>query len=43
VYRVFVGESEGKRLMGRPRCRWVDNNRMYLQEVGCGVDWAGPG
>jgi hypothetical protein len=41
VYRVLVGKPEGKRL-GRPRCRWEDNIRMDLQEVGCGcVDWIG--
>ena len=33
---------EGKRPLGRPRRRWVDNIRMDLQEVGCGyVDWNG--
>ena len=32
VYRVMVGKPEGK----RPRCRWVDNIRTDLQEVGCG-------
>jgi len=33
---------EGKRPLGRPRRRLVDNNRMDLQEVGCGyVDWIG--
>jgi len=36
VYRVLVGKPEGKRPMGRPRCRWVDNIRLDLQEVGCG-------
>jgi hypothetical protein len=36
VYRVLVGNPEGKRPMGRPRCRWEDNIRMDLQEVGCG-------
>ena len=36
VYRVLVGKPEGKRPMGRPRRRWVDNIRMELQEVGCG-------
>jgi len=42
VYRVLVGKPEGKRPMGRPRRRWVDNIRMYLQEVGCGcMDWIG--
>ena len=42
VYRVFVGKPEGKRPLGRPRCRWVDNIRMDLQEVRCGyMDWIG--
>ena len=43
VYRVLVGKLEGKRPLGRPRRRWVDNIRMDLQEVGCGLDWPGPG
>jgi len=30
VYRVLVGKSEGKRPLGRPRRRWVDNIRTYL-------------
>jgi len=30
VYRVLVGKTEGKRSMGRPRRRWVDNIRMDL-------------
>jgi len=34
--RVLVGKPEGKRPLGRPRRRWVDNIRMDLQEVGCG-------
>ena len=42
VYRVLVGKPEGKRPRGRPRCRWVDNIRLDLQEVGCGyMDWIG--
>jgi len=36
VYRVFVGRPEGRRPLGRPRRRWVDNIRLDLQEVGCG-------
>ena len=36
VYRVLVGKPEGKRPLGRPRHRWVDNIRLDLQEVGCG-------
>jgi hypothetical protein len=40
IYRVLVGKPEGKRLFGRPRCRWEDNIKMDLQEVGCGgMDW----
>ena len=42
VYRVLVGKPEGKRPLGRPRHRWVDNIRMDLLEVGCGyMDWIG--
>jgi len=42
LYRVLVGKPEGKRPLGRPRHRWVDNIRMDLQEVGCGyMDWIG--
>ena len=42
VYRVLEGKPEGKRPLGRPRRRWVDNIRMDLQEVGCGyMDWIG--
>ena len=36
VYRVLVGKPEGRRPLGRPRRRWVDNIRMDLREVGCG-------
>jgi hypothetical protein len=35
VYRVWVGNPEGKRPLGRPRRRWEDNIKMDLQEVGC--------
>jgi len=41
VYRVLVGKPEGKRPLGRPRCRWV-YIKIYLQKVGCGyMDWIG--
>jgi len=33
VSKVLVGETEGKRTLGRPRCRWEDNMKMDLQEV----------
>ena len=40
VYRVLVGKPERNNPLGRPRCRWEDNIKMDLQEVGCGVmDW----
>ena len=35
VYRVLVGKPGGRRQLGRPRRRCVDNIRMDLQEVGC--------
>jgi hypothetical protein len=42
AYGLFVGKPEGKRLLGRPRCRWVDNIIMDLGEVRWGdVDWIG--
>ena len=41
-YRVLVGKPEGKRPLGRPRRRWVDDIWMDLQELGCGyMDWIG--
>ena len=36
VYRALVGKPEGRRPLGIPRRRWVNNIMMYLQEVGCG-------
>jgi len=42
VCRVLVEKPEGRRPLGRPRCRWVGNIRMDLLEVGCGcMDWIG--
>jgi hypothetical protein len=38
VYRVLVGMPGGKRQLGRPRCRWEDNIKMHIQEVGR-IDW----
>jgi len=34
--RVLVGKPEGKRLLRRPRHKWENNIKTYLQEVGCG-------
>jgi len=40
VQRVLVWKPEGKRPLGRPRCRWENNIKMDLQEVGGGRgDW----
>jgi hypothetical protein len=42
AYRLMVGKPEGKRPLGRPRRRWVDNIRMDLGEVAWGdVEWIG--
>jgi hypothetical protein len=38
VHRVLVGKREGKRPLGRPRCRWEDNIKMDLWDVGWGMD-----
>jgi len=40
VYRVLLGKPEGRRPLERHNCRWVDNIRMDLQEVGI---WTGLG
>jgi hypothetical protein len=39
LYGVLVGNSQGKRPLGRHRRRWEDNIKMDLQEVG----WGGHG
>jgi hypothetical protein len=40
AYRTLVGKPEGKRPLGRQRCRWVDNIKMDLREIGWhGMDW----
>jgi hypothetical protein len=40
AYRIMVGMPEGKRPLGRPKRRWVDNNKMDLREIGWDVtDW----
>jgi hypothetical protein len=40
AYRVLVGKSEGKRPLGRPRCRWEDRTRMDLRDIGWGGVWS---
>jgi hypothetical protein len=40
AYKLLVGKPEGMRPLGKPRRRWEDNIKMYLQEVGWGgMDW----
>ena len=40
VHRVLVGKPEGKRQLGRPKCRCEDNIKMDIWEVGGGYqDW----
>jgi hypothetical protein len=42
VYRLLVGKPEGKRSLGIPRRRWIDNIKMDLLEIGVNVvDWIG--
>jgi hypothetical protein len=46
MYRLLVGKPEGKRPLGRPRRRWIDNIKMDLfrDRIGCcGLDWSGSG
>jgi hypothetical protein len=38
VYRLLVGKPEGKRPLGRPRRRWMDNIKMDLLEIGLNVE-----
>jgi hypothetical protein len=40
AYRILVGNPEGKRPLGRPRHRWVDNIKIDLRRIGWdGGDW----
>jgi hypothetical protein len=42
AYMILVGKPEGKRSLGRPRRRWVDNIKINLIEIGWGdMDWIG--
>jgi hypothetical protein len=46
VYRLLVGKPEGKRSLGRPRHRWVEDIKMDVVIIGlgwCGLDWPGSG
>jgi hypothetical protein len=37
TYNILMGKPEGKRQLGRSRCRWVDNIKLDLREIGWGV------
>jgi hypothetical protein len=40
AYKILVGNPEGKKPLGRPRRRWVDNIKMDLREIGWdALDW----
>jgi hypothetical protein len=42
VSRLLAGKPEGRRPLGRPRCRWIDNIKMAFLETGVSVvDWIG--
>jgi hypothetical protein len=42
AYRILVRKPEGKRQLGRPRRRWIDNIKMDLLEIGVNVEaWIG--
>jgi hypothetical protein len=43
AYRLLVGKPEGKRPLGRPRCRWIDNIKMELLKIGVNVVGFGSG
>jgi hypothetical protein len=38
-YRILMGKPKGRRPLGRPRHRWIDNIKMDLGEIG----WGGMG
>jgi hypothetical protein len=41
--KILVREPQGKRPLGRTRCRWEDNIKRNLIKIGCGLDSAGSG
>jgi hypothetical protein len=43
AYRILVGKPEGKRPLGRPRCRWVDNIKIDVRMGWYGLDRSGLG
>jgi hypothetical protein len=43
AYRILVGKPEGKRPLGRPRRRWLDNIKMNLKRDRMGLNGLGSG
>jgi hypothetical protein len=42
AYRLLVGKPEGKKPLGKPRCRWIDDINVDHLDIGLGdVDWTG--
>jgi hypothetical protein len=39
--KILVGKAEGKRPLGRPRCKWVDNIKRELREIHPRMRWCG--
>jgi hypothetical protein len=40
VYKILVKKAAGKRLLGRPKCKWEDNIKKVVTRIGCeGMDW----
>jgi hypothetical protein len=39
AYRILVGKPEGKRPLGKPRCRWMDIKMVLIEKDRGGMDW----
>jgi hypothetical protein len=40
TYKILIRKPEEKRPLGKPRCRWEDNIKMYTKQIGCEImDW----
>jgi hypothetical protein len=39
IYRILVGRPEGRRPLGRPRCRWEDNIKWIFKKWDGGMEW----
>jgi hypothetical protein len=38
-YGISVGRAEGKKPLGRPKCKWEDSNKIDLREIEWDMDW----